>query len=73
LIKMGIGKIFFGVGIIVIGIVIWFSLFSDMLNVFIESPQERYNFRETIRRFQTIYFLIIILIGVGFVLWGSQT
>ncbi|MCD6547030.1 MAG: hypothetical protein J7K22_00555 [Nanoarchaeota archaeon] len=70
---MGIGKIFFGVGIIVIGIVIWFSLFSDMLNVFIESPQERYNFRETIRRFQTIYFLIIILIGVGFVLWGSQT
>lgn len=73
MIKMGIGKIFFGVGIIVIGIVIWFSLFSDMLNVFIESPQERYNFRETIRRFQTIYFLIIILIGVGFVLWGSQT
>ena len=70
---MGIGKIFIGAAIIVIGLVIWFSLFSDMLNVFIDSPQERYNFRENLESFQGLYFLIIIAAGVGIILWGSQT
>ncbi len=67
------GKIFFGVAIIVIGMVIWFSLFSDMLNVFIESPQDRYDFRQGLEKFQTIYFLVVIMIGIGLILWGSQT
>ena len=70
---MSIGKIFFGVGIIVIGIVIWFSIFSSTLNVFIESPQQRYEFRENVREFQTIYFLILIFASIGFIIWGAQT
>ncbi len=70
---MGMGKIFFGVAVIVIGIVIWASLFSGMLNVFIESPQERYDFRQDLESFQTIYFLIIIMTGIGLIMWGAQT
>jgi len=70
---MGIGKIFFGVGIIVIGVVIWFSLFNGMLNVFVESPQERYDLKQGLEKFQTIYFLTIIMVGIGLILWGSQT
>jgi amino acid transporter len=70
---MGIGKIIFGIAIIVIGITIWFSMFSDALNIFIESPQERYDFRQSLEKVQAIYFLVIILAGVGLVLWGAQT
>ena len=70
---MGMGKVFIGVAIIVIGIVIWFSLFSDMLNIFIESPQARYEFRQDLEKVQPIYFLIIIVLGIGIILWGSQT
>ncbi|MCD6575632.1 MAG: hypothetical protein J7K73_00545 [Nanoarchaeota archaeon] len=70
---MGMGKIFFGVAIIVIGMVIWFSLFSDMLSVFIDSPQARYDFRQNLEKVQTIYFLVVILAGVGLILWGAQT
>ena len=54
---MGIGKIFIGVAIIVIGLTIWFAMFSDMMNVFVESPQERYDFREQLESFQGIYYL----------------
>ena len=70
---MGIGKIFIGAAIIVIGLVIWFSMFSDMMNVFVESPQDRYDLREKLESFQGIYFLIVIALGVGIILWGSQT
>ena len=70
---MGIGKVFIGFAIIVIGMVIWFSMFSDMLNIFIESPQERYEFRQDLEKVQAIYFLTIIIIGVGIIMWGSQT
>jgi hypothetical protein len=70
---MGMGQIFIGVAVIVIGIVIWFSLFSDMLNVFIENPQERYDTREALRKFQPIYFLLIIVAGIDLIVWGSQT
>ncbi len=70
---MGLNKLFLGIVIIVLGIVIWFSMFSSALNVFIESPQQRYEFRNSLEHFQTIYFLILIMIGISFVLWGAQT
>ena len=70
---MGIGKIFIGVAIIVIGSLIWFSMFSDMLDVFVDSPQARYDFREDLSQFQAIYFLIVIVAGIGLVLWGAQS
>jgi len=70
---MGIGKILLGVGIIVIGIVIWFSMFSDAMNVFVENPQERYDLRLKIESFQTVYFLLVMFAGIGIIVWGSQT
>lgn len=70
---MGIGRIFLGVAVIIIGIVIWFSMFSDALDIFIKSPQKRYEFREMLEKVKLIYFLVIIVIGICLILWGSQT
>ena len=62
-----------GVGIIVLGIVLWFSLFGDMLNVLVENPQDRYELRQKLESFQTAYFLLVVFAGIGIIVWGSQT
>jgi hypothetical protein len=70
---MGIGKIFFGVVLIVIGVAIWFMIQGDALGVFIQSPQDRFNFREAFGQFQFIYFLLTFGLGIGVILWGTQS
>ena len=70
---MGIGKIFFGVVLIIIGIAVWFMVFGDALNVFIGAPQDRFEFREAFSQFQFIYFILTFGLGIGMVLWGTQS
>lgn len=73
---MGIGKIFIGVVLIVIGIAIWFMLSSPegaLTHVLYSTPADRYNFTQTFAGFQFIYFLIIFGLGIGIILWGTQS
>jgi len=70
---MGIGKIFAGVVLIVIGISIWFMIFGDALNVFISTPGERFAFREAFSNFQFIYFILTFGLGIGIIVWGAQS
>ena len=71
---MGVGKIFVGVVIIVLAITIWAGIMhTNMLNVFVDSPDRRYEFRETLEQFQAIYFILAIGAGIGLAVWGAQS
>lgn len=73
---MGIGKIFFGAVIIIIGITIWFMLSTPQgaLNqVLFSTPAERYSFSQTFTQFQFLYFIIVFAAGIGMVVWGTQS
>ena len=70
---MVMAKILLGVMVILIGISIWFTMQSSALDVFISSPQDRYNFRENIAQFQFLYFLLIFCGGIIFIVWGASS
>jgi hypothetical protein len=73
---MGIGKIFIGVVLLVIGIAIWFMLSSPegaLTQVLFSTPSARYDFTQTFASFQFIYFIAMFGIGIGMILWGTQS
>ena len=73
---MGIGKIFAGVVLIVIGIAIWFMLASPdaaLTQVLFSTPSARYDFTQTFANFQFIYFIITFGLGIGIIVWGTQS
>ena len=73
---MGIGKIFFGVVLIVIGIAIWFMLSSPegaLTQVLYSTPSSRYEFTQTFANFQFLYFIIVFGAGIGIIILGTQS
>jgi hypothetical protein len=73
---MGIGKIFFGVMVLVIGISMWLMMATPqgaLTQVMFSSPSARMSFSETIQSFQLLYFLVVIGGGIGLIIWGSQS
>jgi hypothetical protein len=73
---MGIEKIFIGVVIIMIGIILWFMLASPdaaLTQVLFSTPAARYSFTQTFANFQFLYFFVIFAAGISIVLWGAQS
>ena len=73
---MGMGKMFIGVVIMVIGIAIWFTLSTPqgaLTQVMFANAGERANFADAVKSLQFIYFLLVIGSGIGMIIWGSQS
>ncbi len=70
---MALGKIMFGVLLIIISISIYFAIMGDALKVFIDTPSEREAYREAFRSLQGIYFLTTIGLGVLLIVWGATS
>jgi hypothetical protein len=73
---MGMGKIFIGVVVIIIGVVIWMMMSTPqgaLTQVMFATPGERMAFVDSIAGLQLLYFLAVIGGGIGLIIWGSQS
>ena len=71
---MGVGKIFAGISIIFGWAVVKFMLIenTDFLKTVISTPMERASFLNTFHSVEPAIWIIIILIGLGFIFWGIR-
>ena len=68
--------IFFGVLVLIIGISVWFMLSTPqgaLTQVMYGTPAERMDFADTVQSLKLIYFLVVFGVGIGTIIWGSQS
>lgn len=73
---MGMAKIFIGVVIIVIGVVLWFAISTPqgaLTQIMFDNPSARMGFSDAVQGLQLLYFLAVIGSGIGIIIWGSQS
>ena len=71
---MGIGKVFTGVSIILGWVIVKFMLLEnvDFLKTIISTPMERASFLNTFHVVEPAIWIIVVLIGIGFIFWGIK-
>jgi hypothetical protein len=73
--KMGIGKIFMGVALIVGWIVVKFGIIENKsgLSAFIADPAQRFALVEAFHGVEPVVWILVLMAGFGIIIWGSQS
>ncbi len=71
---MGMGKVFAGLSIIAVWAVVVYGIIenTEVLKIFISSPTERAAFLNSFNAVQPVAWLIVMLIGLGIIIWGLK-